>query len=56
MSKELDRLSQGIDGVTKGTDCLFFVTHKQIMDMPKDQTDAHACIVVDCRPQKKDPH
>ena len=56
MSKELGRLSQGIDGITKGTDCLFFMTHEQIMNVPKDRTVAHALIVVDCRPQKKDRH
>ena len=56
MSKELGRLSQGIDGITKGTDCLFFVTHEEILNMPKDRTVTCARTVVDCRPQKKDPH
>ena len=50
MSKELGWLSQGIDGVTKGADCSFFVTHKQIMNTPKDRTVTHARIFVDCRP------
>ena len=56
MSKELASFSQETDGVTKGIDCLFFMTHEQIMDMPKDRTVTHTGIVVDCQPQKKDPH
>ena len=56
MSKELGRSSQGTDGVTKGTDCPFFVTHEQTNDTPEDRTVTRARIVVDCRLQKKDPH
>jgi hypothetical protein len=52
MSKELGRLAQGFDG-TKGTETIFFMTHDEITNIPKDRTVTYARIVVDYRPQKQ---
>jgi hypothetical protein len=55
MSKELGRLAQGFEG-TKGTETIFFMTHDEIANIPKDRTVTYARIVVDYRPQKEDPN
>eukprot|EP00804_Cyclotella_cryptica_P029279 CCRYP_011676-RA/>CCRYP_011676-RA protein AED:0.16 eAED:0.06 QI:0/0/0/1/0/0/6/0/1468 len=55
MCKELGRLAQGWDGST-GTDTIFFMSHNEIKNIPKDRTVTYARIVVDYRPQKDDPN
>ena len=56
MSKELHRLAQRCDGITKGTNTIFFLSHAAICNIPKDQTVTYACIVIDHRPQEEDPN
>jgi hypothetical protein len=56
MSKELHHLAQGCDGITKGTNTIFFFSHADICNIPKDQTVTYACIVIDHQPQKEDPN
>ena len=38
MSKELHRLAQGKEGVTVGTNTIFYLTHDEIRHIPKDRT------------------
>jgi hypothetical protein len=40
----------------KGTNSIFVMSHKAIRAIPKKQTVTYACVVVDYRPQKTDPH
>ena len=56
MSKELHRLAQGKEGVTVGTNTIFYLTHDEIRRIPKDRTVTYARIVIDHRPQKDDPN
>jgi hypothetical protein len=56
MSKELHCLAQGCDGITKGTNTIFLLSHADICNIPKDQTVTYARIVIDHRPQKEDPN
>jgi len=55
MCVELGRLAQGY-GTTKGTETINFMTHEEIAKIPGDRTVTYARIVVDYRPQKKDPN
>ncbi len=55
MAKELGRLAQGLPG-TEGTNTIMFMTHNDIANIPSDRTVTYARIVVDYRPQKKDPN
>eukprot|EP00804_Cyclotella_cryptica_P028165 CCRYP_011030-RA/>CCRYP_011030-RA protein AED:0.16 eAED:0.16 QI:0/0/0/1/0.25/0/5/0/1115 len=55
MCKELGRLAQGWEGKS-GTDTIFFMTHEEIKQIPKDRTVTYARIVVNYRPQKDDPN
>jgi hypothetical protein len=36
MSKEIHHLAQGKEGVTKGTNTIFFLSHKEIRLIPAD--------------------
>ncbi len=36
MMKELHRLAQGKEGVTVGTNTIFYLTHDKIRHIPKD--------------------
>jgi hypothetical protein len=56
MSKELHRLAQGWPGITKGTNTIFYLSHAEILSIPKDRTVTYGCIVIDHLPQKEDPH
>jgi hypothetical protein len=56
MTKELARLAQGIEGLTVGTNTVFYLTHEEIKNIPKDRTVTYARTVVDYRPQKADPN
>ena len=56
MSKELHRLAQGKEGVTVGTNTIFYLTHDKIRCIPKDQTVTYARIAINHRPQKDDPN
>ena len=56
MSKELHRLAQGKEGVTVGTNTVFYLTHDEIRRIPKDRMVTYAQIVIDHRPQKDDPN
>jgi hypothetical protein len=56
MTKELARLAQGLDGITKGTNTVFYLDPDDIHAIPKDRTVTYARIVVDYRPQKTDPN
>jgi hypothetical protein len=56
MTKELARLSQGIDGLTEGTNTVFYMSHDDIKHIPEDRTVTYARVVVDYRPQKADPN
>jgi hypothetical protein len=55
--KELGGLAQG-DNKTgaAGTDTVFFMTHNEIQNIPKDRTVTYARVVVDYCPQKEDPN
>ena len=55
MTIELARLAQGMDGV-EGTNTVFYLSHEEIRNIPKDRTVTYGRIVVDYRPQKKDPN
>ena len=55
MCKELGRLCQGF-GETEGTDTMRFLDLEGIKNIPKDRVVTYARIVVDYRPQKKDPN
>jgi hypothetical protein len=52
----LARLAQGMDGITEGTDTIFYFSHDEIKNIPTDQTVTYVRIVVDYRPQKQDPN
>ncbi len=54
MSKELHCLAQGKEGVTVGTNTIFYLTHDKIRRIPKDQTVTYAWIVINHRPPKDD--
>ena len=56
-SKEFGRMAQG-DNKTKceGTNSIFVMSHDEIKQIPKDRVVTYARIVVDFRPQKKDPN
>jgi hypothetical protein len=56
MSKELHCLTQGKEGVTVGTNTIFYLTHDKIRCIPKDWTVTYAWIVISHRPQKDDPN
>jgi hypothetical protein len=56
MSKELHRLAQGKLGITKATNTIFFLSHNEIQNVPKDQTVAYARIIINHWPQKEDPN
>ena len=55
MCKELGRLAQGYED-TVGTSTVTFMKREDIQHIPKDRTITYARIVVDYRPQKKDPN
>ena len=57
LGKEFGNIAQG-DKKTgeKGTDCVFVMTPEQVQHIPKDRVVTYARIVVDYRPQKKDPN
>ena len=40
----------------KGTNSIFILNHEEIKNIPKDCVVTYARIVVDFRPQKKDPN
>ena len=52
---ELGQLMQ-VFGDTKGTETMRFLELDEIKNIPKDRTITYARIVVDARPQKKDPN
>ncbi len=56
MSKELHQLAQGCPGITKGTNTFFYLSHAEILSIPKDRTVTYGRIVIDHRPQKVDPN
>ena len=47
MSKEVHPLFQGKEGVTKATNTIFFLSHKEIRCTPTNHTVMYACIVID---------
>jgi hypothetical protein len=47
MSKELHRLAQGWPGITKGTNTIFYLSHAEILSIPKDRTVTYGRIVID---------
>ena len=50
-------MAQGDDKTgTKGTNCIFVMTHEEIANIPADRVVTYARIVVDFRPQKEDPN
>ena len=55
MCKELGRPCQGFEE-TEGTDTMRFLDIKAIKNVPRDRVATDAKIVVDYRPQKKDPN
>ena len=56
MCKELGRIAQGYKNLENGTNTVFFMTHNEIKNTPKDRTVTHTRIVADYRPQKEDPN
>ncbi len=56
MSKELHGLAQGWPGITKGTNTIFYLSHAEILSIPKDRAVTYGRIVIDHRPQKEDLH
>jgi hypothetical protein len=56
MSKKLHCLAQGKEGVTVGTNTIFYLTHAEIRCIPKDQTVRYARIVINHCPPKDDPN
>jgi hypothetical protein len=56
MSKELHCLAQAKEGVTVGTNTIFYLTHDGIRRIPKDRTITYAQIVINHHPQKDDPN
>jgi hypothetical protein len=55
MCKELGRLATGWENEA-GTETIEFMLIDEIKEIPKDRTVTYARIVVDYRPQKKDPN
>ena len=55
MAKELGRLAQGHED-EKGTNTVQFMDLEEIAQIPKGKIVTYANIVVDYRPQKKDPN
>jgi hypothetical protein len=55
MCKELGRLANGWEG-EEGTETIESMSIDEIKQIPKDRTVTYARIVVDYRPQKKDPN
>ena len=55
MCIKLGRLTQGFHN-TKCTDTMQFLNLEEIKNIPSDRTVTYAQIVVDYRPQKKDPN
>jgi hypothetical protein len=47
MSKELHCLAQGKEGVTFGSNTIFYLTRDEIRGIPKDRTVTYARIVID---------
>jgi hypothetical protein len=60
MTKELAQLSQGIEGLTEGTNTVFFMAPEDIKAIPEDRTVTYARIVVlpdpKSRPQSRPNH
>ena len=56
ISKELHCLAQGKEGVTIGTNTIFFLSHDEIRCTPKDCVITYARIVINHRPQKDNPN
>jgi hypothetical protein len=56
MSKELHCLAQGKEGVTIGTNTIFFLSHDEIRCIPKDRVITYARIVINHHPQKDNPN
>ncbi len=56
MSKEIHRLAQGKECITKGTNTIFLLSHKEICLIPDGRTITYAHIVIDHRPPKDDPN
>ncbi len=56
MSNEFHCLAQGKEGVTKSTNTIFFLSHKEIWYIPITCTLTYARIVIDHCPQKEDPN
>jgi hypothetical protein len=56
MSKELHHLAQGKEGVTGGTNTIFYLTHDEIRRIPKDRTVTYTQIVINHCPQKDNPN
>ena len=52
---ELGRLRQGF-GETEGTETMRFLTKHEMSNIPRNRTVTYACVMVDYRPQKKDPN
>ena len=55
MAKELGLLAQGWRD-REGTDIIQFMSHEEIAKIPKGKFVTYAQIVVNFRPQKKDPN
>ena len=56
MSKEIHWLAQGKEGVTKGTNTFFFLSHKEIYLISANWTITYARIVIDHWPQNDNPN
>ena len=55
--KEIGNLAQGDTKTgTKGTNTIFFLTHSEIHQIPKDRKVTYLKVVVDYRTQKADPN
>ena len=55
--KEFGNLAQGDDRTgEKGSNCIFVMTHDEILHILKDRVVTYGRIVVDYRPQKDDPN
>jgi hypothetical protein len=56
MSKEINCLAQGKEGITKATNTVFFLSHKEICHILTNQMEMYPCIVIDHQLQKEDPN
>ena len=57
LGKEFGNMAQGDEKTgTKGHDAIHVLTHEQIRKIPKHKVITYARLVVDFRPQKKDPN